>query len=178
MEIIIHGDKVKVTKAMSDYIEEKLQRLDKYLENSENVRASVIVKVKNHEQRVEITIPLKSFILRSEETKDDFYAAIDKTIDKLERQVRKNKTRLMSKKVKQSYDFNFDSIVLDKDEEKEDKKIVKRKTIEVKPMNEEEAILQMELLGHQFYMYKDSETNKPAVVYKRDDSNYGIIESE
>ena len=163
---------------MSDYIEEKLQRLDKYLENSENVRASVIVKVKNHEQRVEITIPLKSFILRSEETKDDFYAAVDKTIDKLERQVRKNKTRLMSKKVKQSYDFNFDSIVLDKDEEKEDKKIVKRKTIEVKPMNEEEAILQMELLGHQFYMYKDSETNKPAVVYKRNDSNYGIIESE
>ena len=150
----------------------------KYLENSENVRASVIVKVKNHEQRVEITIPLKSFILRSEETKDDFYAAVDKTIDKLERQVRKNKTRLMSKKVKQSYDFNFDSIVLDKDEEKEDKKIVKRKTIEVKPMNEEEAILQMELLGHQFYMYKDSETNKPAVVYKRNDSNYGIIESE
>lgn len=178
MEIIIHGDKVKVTKAMSDYIEEKLQRLDKYLENSENVRASVIVKVKNHEQRVEITIPLKSFILRSEETKDDFYAAVDKTIDKLERQVRKNKTRLMSKKVKQSYDFNFDSIVLDKDEEKEEKKIVKRKTIEVKPMNEEEAILQMELLGHQFYMYKDSETNKPAVVYKRNDSNYGIIESE
>ena len=178
MEIIIHGDKVKVTKAMSDYIEEKLQRLDKYLENSENVRASVIVKVKNHEQRVEITIPLKSFILRSEEPKDDFYAAVDKTIDKLERQVRKNKTRLMSKKVKQSYDFNFDSIVLDKDEEKEDKKIVKRKTIEVKPMNEEEAILQMELLGHQFYMYKDSETNKPAVVYKRNDSNYGIIESE
>ena len=178
MEIIIHGDKVKVTKAMSDYIEEKLQRLDKYLENSENVRASVIEKVKNHEQRVEITIPLKSFILRSEETKDDFYAAVDKTIDKLERQVRKNKTRLMSKKVKQSYDFNFDSIVLDKDEEKEDKKIVKRKTIEVKPMNEEEAILQMELLGHQFYMYKDSETNKPAVVYKRNDSNYGIIESE
>ena len=178
MEIIIHGDKVKVTKAMSDYIEEKLQRLDKYLENSENVRASVIVKVKNHEQRVEITIPLKSFILRSEETKDDFYAAVDKTIDKLERQVRKNKTRLMSKKVKQSYDFNFDSIVLDKDEEKEDKKIVKRKTIEVKPMNEEEAILQMELLGHQFYMYKDSETNNPAVVYKRNDSNYGVIESE
>lgn len=177
MEIIIHGDKVKVTKAMSDYIEEKLQRLDKYLENSENVRASVIVKVKNHEQRVEITIPLKSFILRSEETKDDFYAAVDKTIDKLERQVRKNKTRLMSKKVKPSYDFNFDSIVLDK-EEKEDTKIVKRKTIEVKPMNEEEAILQMELLGHQFYMYKDSETNKPAVVYKRNDSNYGIIESE
>lgn len=178
MEIIIHGNKVKITKAMNDYVEEKLERLEKYLENSENVRASVIVKVKGHEQTVEITIPLKSFILRSEETKDDFYAAVDKTIDKLERQLRKNKTRLMSKKVKQSYDFNFESITVDEPEEKEEHKIVKRKTIEVKPMNEEEAILQMELLGHQFYMYKDSETNKPAVVYKRNDSNYGVIESE
>ena len=178
MEITIRGDKLKITDSMKSYIDDKLGKLNKYLKNNDEIRANVIVKVKNHEQRVEITIPLKSFILRSEETKDDFYAAIDKTIDKLERQVRKNKTRLMSKKVKQSYDFNFDSIVLDKDEEKEDKKIVKRKTIEVKPMNEEEAILQMELLGHQFYMYKDSETNKPAVVYKRNDSNYGIIESE
>ena len=178
MEIIIHGNKVKITKAMNDYVEEKLEKLEKYLENSENVRASVIVKVKGHEQTVEITIPLKSFILRSEETKDDFYAAVDKTIDKLERQLRKNKTRLMSKKVKQSYDFNFESIIVDEPEEKEEHKIVKRKTIEDKPMNEEEAILQMELLGHQFYMYKDSETNNPAVVYKRNDSNYGVIESE
>ena len=178
MEIIIHGNKVKITKAMNDYVEEKLEKLEKYLENSENVRASVIVKVKGHEQTVEITIPLKSFILRSEETKDDFYAAVDKTIDKLERQLRKNKTRLMSKKVKQSYDFNFESIIVDEPEEKEEHKIVKRKTIEVKPMNEEEAILQMELLGHQFYMYKDSNTNKTAVVYQRNDGNYGVIESE
>ena len=120
MEIIIHGNKVKITKAMNDYVEEKLERLEKYLENSEKVSASVIVKVKGHEQTVEITIPLKSFILRSEETKDDFYAAVDKTIDKLERQLRKNKTRLMSKKVKQSYDFNFESIIVDEPEEKEE----------------------------------------------------------
>lgn len=179
MEIVIHGDKVKVTKAMKDYIEEKLSKLDKYLENSETVRANVIVKVTNHEQRVEITIPLKSFILRSEESQDDFYAAVDKTIDKLERQLRKNKTRLMSKKIKPSLDFNFESFTLDEEEKEESKsKIVKRKKIEVKPMNEEEAILQMELLGHEFYMYKDSETNKPAVIYKRKDSNYGLIESE
>jgi len=176
MEIIIHGDKLKVTEAMNDYIKEKLGRLDKYLENNENVRANVIVKVKNHEQRVEITIPLKSFILRSEEKQEDFYAAVDKTIDKLERQVRKNKTRLMSKKIKPSYDFNFDKIEIE--EEKEEHKIVKRKTVEVKPMNEEEAILQMELLGHQFYMFKDSETNKYAAVYKRNDGNYGLMESE
>lgn len=126
---------------------------------------------------MEITIPLKSFILRSEETQEDFYAAVDKTIDKLERQIRKNKTRLQSKQTKQVYDFEFDSIVVEK-EEKDTNKIIKRKTIEVKPMDEEEAILQMELLGHQFYMFKNSETGEPAVVYKRNDGNYGVIESE
>jgi len=176
MEINIHGDKIKITDAMGDYIEEKLVRLEKYLENSENVRANVIAKVNGHQQTMEITIPLKSFILRSEETQDDFYAAVDKTIDKLERQIRKNKTKLMSRPAKPSYDFNFEMIEIE--EEKEEKKIVKRKSIEVKPMDEEEAILQMELLGHQFYMYKDADTNKPAVVYKRNDGNYGVIESE
>mgnify|MGYP002868718119 CR=1 FL=1 len=177
MEFNIHGDKIKITSAMKDYIEEKLGRLEKYLENSENVRANVIAKVNGHQQTMEITIPLKSFILRSEETQDDFYAAVDKTVDKLERQIRKNKTKLKSRAAKPSYDFNFAMIEVDK-EEKEETKVVKRKTIEVKPMDEEEAILQMELLGHQFYMYKDADTNKPAVVYKRKDGNYGVIESE
>ena len=177
MEIIIHGDKLKITDAMNDYIEEKLAKLNKYLENGDRVRANVIVKVKNHEQRVEITIPMKSFILRSEETKDDFYAAVDKAVDKLERQIRKNKTRMMSKQVKVNYEFNFSEIEVDEDDAKENK-ILKRKKVEVKPMNEDEAIIQMELLGHQFYMYMDSETSKPAVVYKRNDGNYGIIESE
>ena len=143
MEIIIHGDKLKVTEAMKDYIEEKLEKLNKYLENSDNVRASVIVKVKNHEQRVEITIPLKAYILRSEETKDDFYAAVDKTVDKLERQIRKNKTRIMSRQEKTNYDF--DLAAFSEEDAEEEKKILKRKKVEVKPMNEEEAILQMEL---------------------------------
>ena len=175
MEIIIHGDKLKITDAMKEYIEEKLEKLNKYLENSDNVRATVIVKVKNHEQRVEITIPLKAVILRSEEAKDDFYAAVDKTIDKLERQIRKNKTRIMTRQNKTNIDFVVSAF---EEEEEDKKKVLKRKRIEVKPMNEEEAILQMELLGHQFYMYKDSETNQPAVVYKRTDGNYGVIESE
>ena len=178
MEIIIHGDKIRVTKAMSDYIEEKLEKLDKYLENSDNVRANVIVKVKNHEQTVEITIPLKTIILRSEETREDFYASVDKTIDKLERQIRKNKTRLMSRQSKPSYDFNFATIDFEDDNEKEEHKIVKRKSVEVKPMSEEEAILQMELLGHEFFMFKDADTDNFAVIYKRKDENYGIIESE
>ena len=178
MELKIRGDKIKITQSMKDYIEEKLSKLDKYLEKSNDVCANVMVKVRGHEQKVEITIPLKSFILRSEETQDDFYASVDKTIDKLERQVRKQKTRLMAKHEKASFDFNFDSIVVEKKDEKDQKKVVKRKTIEVKPMSEEEAIIQMELLGHEFFMYKDSDTNAPCVVYKRYDGNYGVIESE
>lgn len=174
MEFIIRGDKLKITDAMNDYIEEKLGKLEKYLKNSDNVRVNVIVKVKNHEQRVEITIPLKAYILRSEETRDDFYTAVDKAADKLERQIRKNKTR-MSKQTKTEMDFDISEI---ENEQEEENKILKRKVVEVKPMNEEEAIIQMELLGHQFYMYKDSETNKYAVVYKRADGNYGILESE
>ena len=176
MEIIIRGDKLKITDSMHDYIEEKLGKLEKYLKNSDEIRANVIVKVKNHEQRVEITIPLKTYIVRAEETKDDFYAAVDKALDTLERQIRKNKTRMMSKQVKTSFDFDINEI--EQEIETEEKKIVKRKTVEVKPMNEEEAILQMELLGHEFYMYKDSESGKSAVVYKRKDGNYGVIESE
>ena len=175
MEIIIRGDKIKITNAMSDYINEKLGKLEKYLKNSDDVRVNVIVKVKNHEQRVEITIPLKTYILRSEETKDDFYAAVDKAVDKLERQIRKNKTRMMSKQVKTNIDFDMSII---EPEKEEDNKIMKRKVVDVKPMNEEEAIIQMELLGHQFYMYKDSESEKIAVVYKRTDGNYGILEAE
>ncbi len=178
MEIIIRGDKLKITDSMHNYIEEKLGKLEKYLKNSDEIRANVIVKVKNHEQRVEITIPLKTYIVRAEETKDDFYAAVDKALDTLERQIRKNKTRMMSKQVKTNFDFDISKIEQEIEKEQEEKKVVKRKTVEVKPMNEEEAILQMELLGHEFYMYKDSESGKSAVVYKRKDGNYGVIESE
>lgn len=174
MELVIRGDKIKVTEAMKNYIEEKVGKLDKYIEDSSNIRANVLVKVKNHNQIIEITIPLKSFILRSEESQEDIYAAVDKAVDKLERQIRKNKTRLMSKQAK-TYDFSFSEI---EEADEEEEKIIKRKKIEVKPMDEEEAIIQMELLNHQFYMYKDSEANQTVVVYKRKDGGYGIIESE
>ena len=178
MEIIIRGDKLKITDSMHNYIEEKLRKLEKYLKNSDEIRANVIVKEKNHEQRVEITIPLKTYIVWEEETKEDFYAAVDKALDTLERQIRKNKTRMMSKQVKTNFDFDISKIEQEIEKEQEEKKIVKRKTVEVKPMNEEEAILQMELLGHEFYMYKDSESGKSAVVYKRKDGNFGVIEWE
>lgn len=175
MDLFIRGDKVKVTDAMKSYLEEKISKLDKYLNSSEEVRANVVVKIRNKDQIVEVTIPLKSFILRSEEIQDDFYKAVDKAVDKLERQIRKNKTRLIARQSSKNHrEFILDDI----NDEQQAEKIEKRKTVDVKPMDEEEAILQMELLNHQFYMYKDSQTNKYAVVYKRENGGYGILESE
>ena len=175
MEIIIRGDKIEITDSMKDYLKEKLQRLNKYLEQPEEVRATVVVKVNGHRQIVEVTIPLRNFIIRSEETQEDFYAAVDKALDVMERQIRKNKTRIKAKEAKTKIDFSMIDI---EEEEDPNNKIIKRKTIEVKPMDEEEAILQMELLGHQFYLFKNSDTNKEAVVYKRKNGGYGLMEAE
>ncbi|MDD6879042.1 MAG: ribosome-associated translation inhibitor RaiA [bacterium] len=174
MEIFIRGDKVKVTKAMNDYIVEKLGKLDKYFDDSSDIRANVVIKIKSVGQKVEVTIPLKKFILRAEETQEDVYAAVDVIIDKIERQIRKNKTKLSSKKVKNT-DLILDSI---EDIEEEKTNVIKRKQIEVKPMSEEEAIIQMELLGHNFYLFKDDKDDTPTLVYKRSDGNYGIIETK
>ena len=176
MDIIIRGSKLEITEAMESYAKEKISRLEKYLENSDDTHATILVKIHGHLHIVEVTIPLKSFILRAEESKDDFYAAIDTVTDKLERQIRKNKTRIAAKKNKEVKDFAYDYI--QSIEEESEEKIVKRKKIEVKPLDEEEAILQMELLGHEFYLYKDIETGEPAVIYKRKDGDYGIIEAE
>lgn len=178
MEIFVRGDNVKVTEAIENYVKDKLKKIDKYIGDNENVKATAVINVKNHNQKVEITIPLKSFIIRAEETRDDLYAAIDVVVDKLERQIRKNKTKLQSKKVKEYSSKEFVIEEIESYENEEEEKIVKRKKVEVKPMSEEEALLQMELLGHQFYIFKDAETSKVSVVYKRKEGNYGIIESE
>lgn len=178
MKLSIRGSKIAITDSMKEYALEKLGKLDKYIEDADSIEASVIVRIPNRLHKVEITIPLKSFILRAEEEQEDFYAAIDVIVDKLERQIRKNKTRLSSKKVKEAKEFAYDYIVELNDEEEKENKIVKRKKVEVKPMSEEEAILQMELLGHQFYLFKDVDTNNATLVYKRKDGDYGIIETE
>lgn len=178
MNITLRGDKIKITDAMQDYANEKLERLNKYFDDSEHINANLVVKVQNYKQKVEVTIPLKNFILRSEEVQEDFYAAVDIIVDKIERQIRKNKTKLQSKKIKDAKELIFDYIEEDYKDEEDNETIVKRKKIEVKPMSEEEAILQMELLGHQFYLFKDAETLKPSLVYKRNDGHYGIIETD
>lgn len=175
MKYNIRGDKMVITDAIKDYTENKLSKLEKYFKDDE-LNANVVARVRGNAQIVEVTIPTSKFLLRSEEENEDLYAAIDLVTDKLERQIRKNKTRLNRNIKDNGKDFNFD-YVLESEEEDSQEKIVKRKNIEMKPMDEEEAILEMELLGHSFFVYKDMDTNKTCVLYKRKDGNYGLIET-
>ena len=173
MKISVRGDKIKVTEAMNNYVVEKLKKIDKYLDEPDAVSANVVVRVEKQGQKVEITIPLKNFMLRAEETQEDIYAAVDTIVDKIERQIRKNKTKLESqaKKSREIKGFAIESI--EDIEEEVETVIVKRKKVDVKPMSEEEAVLQMELLGHDFYLFKDADTMKPTLVYKRKDNQNG-----
>ncbi|MBR2603965.1 MAG: ribosome-associated translation inhibitor RaiA [Bacilli bacterium] len=173
MKYLIRGDKYENTESIKEYIEAKLSRLDKYIKDSDDIEAVVLTKKEGRRYKIEVTIPTKDFTLRNEVTDDDLYAAIDLVIDKLERQVRKNKEKL-NKKKKVIEDFEIDI----EDNFMEEEVIVKRKSIELKPIDEEEAILQMELLGHNFFVYKDSDTDKICVLYKRKNGNYGIIETK
>lgn len=173
MKYLIRGDKYENTEAIKEYIEAKLSRLDKYIKDSDDLEAVVLTKKEGRRYKIEVTIPTKDFTLRNEVVDDDLYAAIDLVIDKLERQVRKNKEKL-NKKKKVIEDFEIDI----EDNFMEEEVIVKRKSIELKPIDEEEAILQMELLGHNFFVYKDADTDKICVLYKRKNGNYGIIETK
>ena len=173
MKFNIHGKKIDVTESIKSYIEEKIGRLDKYFENPNNVTATVLIKLRGKDQVVEVTINANKFILRGEEAHKDLYASIDKVSDKIERQIRKNKTRLKKKVVK---DVSKDFVLDFEEQEENDNVIVKRKVIENKPMSEEEAILQMELLGHEFFAYKNEETNEVNILYRRKDGDYGVLE--
>ena len=171
MRIDIRGDKVKITEAIKSQIEEKLGKLDQYFENPEELKAYVVVRVRNKEQIIEVTIPTPKFTLRSETSESDLYAAIDLTMDKLERQIRKNKTK-MRRKFKDVLQYEM---MMDITEDEEESSIVKRKAIELRPMDEEEAILQMELVDHDFFVFKNVDTESVSVLYKRKDGSYGII---
>ena len=177
MKYNIRGDKLEITDAINNYVESKLDRLNKYFKE-DDILANVLLRVRGNSQIIEVTIPTDKFILRGEEEDKDLYAAIDLVTDKLERQIRKNKTRINKQNLDNKYkDFNIDYEVTP-EEEQEEEVIVKRKNIEMKPMDEEEAILQMNLLGHEFFVYKDMHTDKVCVLYKRKDGNYGLIETK
>jgi len=174
LKISIRGDKVVVTKSIKEYVGEKLSRLDKYFESPKDIDCKVLIKVKNEEQSIEVTVPTSKFTLRAEENHTDLYAAIDLVIDKLEGQIRKNKAKLDKKyrdipKFEMSFDFDVPEDELD------DSKIVKRKDIDMKPMDEEEALIQIELLNHDFFVFKNIDEDCVSVLYKRKDNSYGII---
>lgn len=176
MKVQIYGKNITVTAAIAEKIEKKLSHLEKYFIIDENVVANVVVRVYPNKQKIEVTIPTKYAVLRTEVVDDDLYAAIDKAIDKLEDQIRRQKTRLTRKnKEKLAYAFiEEDFEVVDEDDEE----LVKTKSIVPDTMELDEAIMRMEMLNHSFFIYRDDETKEIAVVYKRNDGGYGLIETE
>ncbi|MDD6652608.1 MAG: ribosome-associated translation inhibitor RaiA [Clostridium sp.] len=172
MKYNIRGNKIDVTEAISDYIKNKVSKLEKYLDDNDEVEAKAIVSAKGRNQKVEITIWSGKYNIRAEVVNPDLYSAIDLVIDKLERQFKKYRGKLNIKRVKEEYISEIDELL-----EEEEQKIVRRKEVYLKPIDEEEAITQMELLGHSFFVFKNVETGKINVVYKRSDSDYGLIEA-
>lgn len=176
MKITLRGKNIEITEAIEEKVSEKLSKLDKYFIVSENVEAKVLVRTYPYGQKIEVTIPTEYVLLRAEVVDQDLYNAIDLVIDKLEGQIRKYKTRLNRKSKDNKLAFNLASIEPLEDEEED--VLVKTKTITPKPMDMEEAIMQMELIGHSFFVYRDTETDAISIVYRRNDRDYGLIETE
>lgn len=175
MKFIISGKNIEVTNALKDKIEKKLGKLGKFFKPDTEVHATL--SVQKNRQIAEVTIFFDGVVLRAEEASEDMYASIDRIVDILERQIRKNKTRL----AKRLHENAFDTVegqAVNHDAVEEEYRIVKIKKFAIKPMSEEEAILQMNLLGHQFFVFQNAETGDTNVVYKRKDGNYGLIEPE
>ena len=179
MNIIISGKQMDLTDGIKNAIEEKLGRLDFYLHPSTDVK--VTVSAKKARQKVEVTIiPISGPIIRAEDIEENLYAAIDIVYDKLNNQLRKYKKRLQDRH-KSNESIRFDSIQEDYDSSDEDNLdivIERTKKFYIKPMSPEEAVLQMDLLQHDFYMFKNSESDGTSIVYRRKNGGYGLIESE
>ncbi|GKW45133.1 ribosome hibernation-promoting factor, HPF/YfiA family [Planococcus sp. NCCP-2050] len=186
----IKADNVEVTPAVREYIEKKVDKIERYFPEGTNATAMINLKALNHSQtKVEITIPMKNLVLRAEERHDELYAAVDLIIGKLERQIRKYKTKINRKfrdregmgmafaAAEQVTQTSNDAENSYTDEDDEDLTIVRTKQFELKPMDEEEAVLQMNMLGHTFFVFTDAESNETNIVYKRKDGTYGLIET-
>ena len=174
MKSIIRSKDIEVTNSIKEYIEEKLSKVDKFFKKPEEMTANILLRVRNHEQTIEVTIPTKNLLIRNEVTDTDLYSAIDLVMDKIERQIRKNKEKISKVDKEKVLDFEM----IEEDIKEKVSKVSKRKSIDTKPMSEEEAILQMEMLGHDFYIFKDGFDDKIKVIYLRKDNDFGIIEVE
>ena len=175
MKVTVIAKNMELTDALKEIVQKKISKLEKYFEV--NVEAKATLNVQKNRQIIEVTIPFNGVILRGEEATSDMYKSLDLVGDKLERQIRKQKTRL-SRKHGGSLRFGEINNIDLKSEQEEEGKLVKVKKFGVKPMNSEEAILQMDLLGHNFFVYQDADSNKVNVIYKRKDGDYGLLEPE
>ncbi|NLY08340.1 MAG: ribosome-associated translation inhibitor RaiA [Tissierellia bacterium] len=176
MRLSYVGTNLQVSDEMKAYSEKKMGKLDKFFRD--DLEGKIVFSHLRNLQTVEATINLPGTVLRAEETSTDMFTSIDKVVDVLERQIRKHKTKLQ-KKFRNNDTIRFDNFPMTDDQQDEGQgRIVRRKTFSLKPMSPEEAILQMELVGHNFFVYLDDEAQKVSVAYKRNDGNYGIIEAQ
>lgn len=178
----VRGENIEVTEAIRNYVEKKVGKLERYFDNAPDATAHVNLKVYTEKTaKVEVTIPLPYLLLRAEETSPDLYASVDLVVDKLERQIRKFKTKI-NRRTRETALVDVEPIfALDVNADEETKEaeidIVRTKRLSLKPMDSEEAVLQMNMLGHNFFIFEDAETNGTSIVYRRKDGKYGLIET-
>ncbi|AWO74753.1 ribosome hibernation-promoting factor, HPF/YfiA family [Geobacillus thermoleovorans] len=177
----IRGENIEVTPALREYVEKKIGKLERYFDRTDDVNVHVNLKVYNDGQgKIEVTIPMPHLLLRAEERHNDMYAAIDLVTDKLERQIRKHKTKVNRKLRDREKEAKLAAPVPNgaaAAESEDEFEIVRTKHFSLKPMDSEEAILQMNLLGHNFFIFTNAETNRTNIVYRRKDGKYGLIEA-
>ncbi|GIO35197.1 ribosomal subunit interface protein [Paenibacillus antibioticophila] len=183
MNYSIRGQQIEVTEALRDYVDKKLSRLDKYFDAPLTSDGTVTLSVVRGLHVVEVTIPLTGVMLRAEDRSDDMYASMDAVVDKLERQIRKHKTKVNRKfrqegSLKSLFVENTagNGHVATLDESDEELELVRTKRFDLKPMDVEEAILQMNMVGHNFFVFTNIDNQEVNVVYKRNDGKYGLIE--
>ncbi|MDO4293218.1 MAG: ribosome-associated translation inhibitor RaiA [Eubacteriales bacterium] len=174
MKIIISGKNIDVTAGLRSAVESKLGKLERYF--TADTEVYVTLSVEKDRQKIEVTIPVKGNIIRSEQTSNDMYVSIDLVEEIIERQLRKYKTKLIAQH--QSGGSFQPEYLENDDEEDEEVKIVRTKKFDIKPMYPEDACVQMELLGHSFYVFCNAETDQVNVVYRRKGNTYGLIEPE
>ncbi|MBO4310128.1 MAG: ribosome-associated translation inhibitor RaiA [Lachnospiraceae bacterium] len=174
MNIIIIGKNIDVTPGLREAVEEKIGKLEKYF--TPDTEVHVTLSVEKDRQKIEVTIPVKGSIIRSEQVSNDLYVSIDLVEEIIERQLKKYKSKLVN--YKQNSD-NFKQDYIEKDFTDDDEiKIIRSKKFDMKPMYPEDACVQMELLGHNFFVFQNAETDQVCVVYKRKGNTYGMIEPE
>ncbi|KEK25384.1 ribosome hibernation-promoting factor, HPF/YfiA family [Bacillus gaemokensis] len=180
MKFNIRGENIEVTPALKDYVEKKISKLERYFDTFPEIKVNL--KVYSDKQRVEVTIPFTDLLLRAEETHSDMYAAIDLVVDKIERQIRKHKTKvnrkLREKGSPKTALILAGPVATQEEVQEDDLELVRTKRFDLKPMDVEEAILQMDMLGHNFFVFTNADTNETNVVYGRKDGKYGLIETK